>query len=206
MFIVIEGIDGCGKSTQAKMLVEALRSSKATAKAEVLHLHEPGGTRLGEAMRELLLRTEPKIEISAHAEAVLYNAARAQLVDEVLRPALDAGKHVVCERYFYSTIAYQGYGLQQDTGALHGLCAYATGRLKPDRVVLLDLPAAQSFERMKRGKDRIESRGHEYLEHVRQGYLLLKSREPERFRVVSALGTPVEVHRRIVESLADVLS
>lgn len=206
MFIVIEGIDGCGKSTQAKMLVEALRSSKATAKAEVLHLHEPGGTRLGEAMRELLLRTEPKIEISAHAEAVLYNAARAQLVDEVLRPALDAGKHVVCERYFYSTIAYQGYGLQQDTGALHGLCAYATGRLKPDRVVLLDLPAAQSFERMKRGKDRIESRGHEYLEHVRQGYLLLKSREPERFRVVSALGTPDEVHRRIVESLADVLS
>lgn len=206
MFIVIEGIDGCGKSTQAKMLVAALRSSKATAKAEVLHLHEPGGTRLGEAMRELLLRTEPKIEISAHAEAVLYNAARAQLVDEVLRPALDAGKHVVCERYFYSTIAYQGYGLQQDTGALHGLCAYATGRLKPDRVVLLDLPAAQSFERMKRGKDRIESRGHEYLEHVRQGYLLLKSREPERFRVVSALGTPDEVHRRIVESLADVLS
>lgn len=206
MFIVIEGIDGCGKSTQAKMLVEALQSSKATAKAEVLHLHEPGGTRLGEAMRELLLRTEPKIEISARAEAVLYNAARAQLVDEVLRPALDAGKHVVCERYFYSTIAYQGYGLQQDTGALHGLCAYATGRLKPDRVVLLDLPAAQSFERMKRGKDRIESRGHEYLEHVRQGYLLLKSREPERFRVVSALGTPDEVHRRIVESLADVLS
>lgn len=206
MFIVIEGIDGCGKSTQAKLLVEALKKSKATAKAGVMHLHEPGGTRLGEAMRELLLRTEPKIEISARAEALLYNAARAELVDEVLVPALAAGKHVVCERYVYSTIAYQGYGLQQDTGALHGLCAYATGKLKPDRVVLLDLPAAQSFERMKRGKDRIESRGHEYLEHVRQGYLLLKSREPERFRVVSALGTPDEVHGRIVEALADVLS
>lgn len=206
MFIVIEGIDGCGKSTQAKMLVDALRAAKSAPKAGVLHLHEPGGTALGDAMRELLLRTEPKIGISAHAEALLYNAARAQLVDEVLMPELAAGKTVVCERYFYSTIAYQGYGLQQDTGALHGLCAYATGRLKPDRVVLLDLPAAQSFERMKRGKDRIESRGHEYLEHVRQGYLLLKSREPERFRVVSAVGAPNEVHTRIIEALSDVLS
>jgi dTMP kinase len=203
MFIVIEGIDGCGKSTQARLLVEALKKS---TRSGVLHLHEPGGTPLGEAMRELLLRTDSKVTISARAEALLYNAARAQLVDDVLRPALADGKHVVCERYLYSTIAYQGYGLEEDTGALQGLCAYATGRLKPDRVILLDLPAQQSFERMKRGKDRIESRGHEYLEHVRKGYILLTTREPERFRTISAIGTPADVHARVVAAMADVLS
>ena len=136
MFLVLEGVDGCGKSSQATMLAEQLQKKGF----ETLHLHEPGGTVLGETLRTLILTPDANVDISSRAEALLYSAARAQLVREVLQPALDEGKFVVCERYYYSTLAYQGYGLGEDTGPLHSLSAYATGMTKPDIVFLRDLP------------------------------------------------------------------
>lgn len=201
MFVVLEGIDGCGKSTQAHLLVEDLKRRKA----DVLHVHEPGGTPLGERLRSLILTPDANLEIHSRAEALLYSAARAELVRSNLQPALAAGRFVVSERYYYSTLAYQGYGLGQDTGPLHSLSAYATGMLKPDRVVLLDMEPVAALKRVGKNLDRIEARGPEYMHRVREGYLLLSRREPERFRIIDARLPKDEVHRRILESLEDVL-
>lgn len=200
MFIVLEGIDGCGKSTQARLLIEELRRRGS----ETLHLHEPGGTPLGDTIRQIVLERDG-VEIHASAEALLYSAARAELVRSVLKPALSEGKHVLCERFYYSTLAYQGYGLGQDTGALQAISAYAIGALRPQRVVLLDIDPKEALLRVGRHLDRIEVRGVEYLQRVREGYLLLARREPERFRVVAAAGGIEVVQKRIVEALHDVL-
>lgn len=201
MFVVLEGIDGCGKSTQAKLLATELEQRGQ----EVLHLHEPGGTPLGETIRTLILNTNSKIEIHPRAEALLYSAARAELVHEVLRPALAKGKWVICERYYYSTLAYQGYGLGEDTGLLHSLSAYATEMEKPRRVVLLDVDPALALERVGKNLDRIESRGAQYMHRVREGYFLLSRREPERFRIVDAAGSVEATSQAILGVLEDVL-
>jgi dTMP kinase len=203
MFIVLEGIDGCGKSTQARLLANAIEERTGS---ETLHLHEPGGTPLGEHLRKVILQPDSGVEIHPRAEALLYSAARAELVHSVLGPALRAGKHVVCERYYYSTVAYQGYGLAQDTGPLQSLSAYAIAGIRPDAVVLLDLPPTEGFRRVGKDVDRIEARGAEYLEKVREGYLLLARREPERFRVIDATGSIEQVQQRIRAAIADVLS
>jgi dTMP kinase len=201
MFLVLEGIDGCGKSTQAKLLAAELERRGR----QVLHLHEPGGTPLGETIRELILNSGSKIGIHSRAEALLYSAARAELVHDVLRPALAEGRWVVCERYYYSTLAYQGYGLGEDTGLLHSLSAYATEAVKPKRVVLLDLDPGEALKRAGRSLDRIESRGTGYMQKVREGYFLLSRREPERFRIVKAGGSEEEVQRAVLGALEDVL-
>ena len=200
MFLVLEGIDGCGKSSQAKLLVAALEERGR----HVLHLHEPGGTMLGEKLRSLILTPDANVEISSRAEALLYSAARAQLVRTVLEPALAEGKSIVCERYYYSTLAYQGYGLGEDTGPLHSLSAYATGMLKPDRVVLLDVEPTLALNRVGKNLDRIESRGPEYMHRVREGYHLLSRREPERFRIVDATESIEAVHEQIMRAIEDV--
>ena len=199
MFVVLEGIDGCGKTSQAKLLVSALEERGR----QVLHLHEPGGTVLGEKLRSLILTPDANVEISSRAEALLYSAARAQLVREVLEPALAEGKSIVCERYYYSTLAYQGYGLGEDTGPLHSLSAYATAMLKPDRVVLLDVDPNLALNRVGKNLDRIESRGPEYMHRVREGYHLLSRREPERFRIVDATQSIEDVHAQIMSAIED---
>lgn len=201
MFVVLEGIDGCGKTTQARMLVTELEKRNR----EVLHLHEPGGTVLGEKLRSLVLTPDANVEIDSRAEALLYSAARAQLVRTVLEPALEAGKWVVCERYYYSTLAYQGYGLGEDTGLLHSLSAYATSKLKPKRVLLLDIEPTKALGRVGKNMDRIESRGPEYMHRVREGYHLLSRREPERFRIIDATQEIDAVHAQLMENLEDVL-
>jgi dTMP kinase len=201
MFVVLEGIDGCGKSTQARLLVEELRRRKQ----DVLHLHEPGGTSLGEKLRTLILTPDAQVEIHSRAEALLYSAARAELVRSVLAPALKAGRTVVCERYYYSTVAYQGYGLGEDTGPLHAISAYATKLLKPHRVVLLDIAPTRALARVTKALDRIEARGAEYMGRVREGYHLLSRREPERFRIVDADAAQDVVFTRVLEAMKDVL-
>lgn len=201
MFVVLEGIDGCGKTTQARFLVERLRQRGV----DVLHLHEPGGTKLGDVIRSLILDPNRDVEIHSRAEALLYSAARAELVHSVLLPALEEGRSVVCERYYYSTLAYQGYGLLEDPGPLHSLSAYATRMLKPDRVVLLDIDPPTALSRVGRNIDRIEARGPEYMHRVREGYLLLKRREPERFRVVDARAPIEEVREQVWRAVEDVL-
>ena len=201
MFVVLEGIDGCGKNTQAGLLAAELERRGQ----QVLHLHEPGGTALGETLRDLILNPDSGIAIHSRAEALLYSAARAELVHSVLRPALAEGKWIVCERYYYSTLAYQGYGLGEDTGLLHSLSAYATETEKPKRVVLLDLDPTEALNRVGKNPDRIESRGTQSMHRVREGYLLLSRREPDRFRIVNAAASAEEIQRAILRALEDVL-
>ncbi len=191
-FLVLDGPDGCGKSTQAKRLVERLRSEGR----DVLHTREPGGTRTGEAIRALLLDPS-RGEMTLRAELLLYMASRAQIVEEVLRPALAAGKVIICERYLSSSIAYQGVagGLGADEVARVG--AFATGGLAPDLTVILDIEPGEGLARVARGKDRIEGRSLAYHEAVRRGFLDLAAKDPSRYVVVDARGSEDDAAARV---------
>ncbi len=193
-FLVLDGPDGCGKSTQAKRLVDRLRADGR----DVLHTREPGGTRTGEAIRALLLDPS-RGEMTLRAELLLYMASRAQIVEEVLRPALAAGRVIVCERYLSSSIAYQGVagGLGADEVARVG--AFATGGLAPDVTVILDIEPREGLGRVARGKDRIEGRSLAYHEAVRRGFLDLAAKDPLCYAVVDALGSEEDVAARIWE-------
>jgi len=182
-FLTLEGPEGAGKTVLAERLADAL----VTAGADVVLTREPGGTRLGERLRDLLLaRDAPAID--PLVDAFLFNAARAQLVAEVIRPALEAGRVVICARFADSTLAYQGYGAGVDIDALRDLAAVATGGLAPDRTILLDLPAEAGLRR-KAPDDhtRFEAAFDlEFHRRVRAGFLELARREPERFAIVDA--------------------
>ena len=193
-FIVLEGIDGVGKTTQVALLAEWMSA------LEVPHLmvREPGGTPLGEAVRELVLG-RPELDVSARSELMLLLAARAALVRDVLRPALDEGKTVVADRFALSTLAYQGYGRGLDIDQVRQAIDVATDGLRPDLYVLLDLPLDEALAR--RGAngdapDRIEREGEAFRVSVRDGYLALADSEPG-VEVVSAEGSPGEVHQRV---------
>lgn len=196
MFCVLEGIDGCGKSTQATRLVATLRERGR----DVLHLREPGATPLGERLRSIVL-DRAGVPISPRAEALLYSTARAELVASTIRPALEAGRVVVCERYFYSTVAYQGAGLGLAMRELEDVSRFATGGLLPDRVIVLDIPVTIGNARLTGGQDRIEARGAEYFERVRSAFLEFASRDPERFRIVDAARAVDDVARAILEAV-----
>ena len=198
LFLVFEGIDGCGKSTQARRLAEAL----AKKGRDPLHLREPGGTWLGEELRKLLLA--PESRIGSLAEALLYMAARAQLVSE--RIASERKTRVVLlERYYYSTVAYQGHGLQLDAARLEALGQWVIDGAEPDRVLLLDLDAREARGRIRRGEDRIEQRGEDFFARVRRGYLAQAATRPKLFRVIDASGTPDAVHARVLEAVNDLV-
>lgn len=199
-FVVLDGPDGCGKSTQARRLVERLRADGR----DVLHTREPGGTRTGEAIRALLL-DPTRGEMTLRAELLLYMASRAQIVEEVLRPALAAGRVVVCERYLSSSIAYQGVagGLGADAVAQVG--AFATGGLAPDVTVILDIDARDGLARIARGKDRLEGRAIEFHEAVRRGFLDLARQDPARYAIVDARGSEDDVASRVWAAAGDAL-
>ena len=168
MIIVLEGIDGCGKSTQARMLAESLRLRGG----EVLTPREPGATPLGERLRSLVL--DPATEACARAEALIYLAARAELCERVLRPAQARGAHAVLDRFWHSTVAYQGHGLGLDPVGLRQAIAFATGGLRADRALWIDVPLDECLRRRDgAGKDRIEARGRAYLARVHAGYAAL---------------------------------
>lgn len=193
-FIVLEGIDGVGKTTQVALLAEWLRA------IEVPHLlvREPGGTPLGEAVRELVLG-RPELDVSPRSELLLLLAARAALVRDVLRPALAEGKTVVADRFALSTLAYQGYGRGIDVGQVRRALDVATDGLRPDLYVLLDLPLEAALQRRRsdgRSPDRIEREGEAFRAAVRDGYLALAESEPG-VEGISAEGSPEDVHRRI---------
>jgi dTMP kinase len=201
-FIVLEGGEGAGKSTQA-----ALLSAWLTA-AGVRHrlAREPGGTPVGEAIRSVVLgRTD--LDIPAEAELFLILAARAAFVRDVVRPALDAGEVVVADRFSLSTLAYQGYARGLDLDDVRHAVTLATGGLEPDLYVVLDVPVAEGAARQRQGgkaPDRIEGEGEGFLRRVRDGYLDLARREAN-VRVVSGEGGPEEVHARIRRLLASEL-
>ncbi|MBI3270552.1 MAG: dTMP kinase [Planctomycetes bacterium] len=202
-FLVLDGPDGSGKSTQTRMLCEFLSS----AGRDPLHLREPGGTSIGEKVRKILLDPENR-SMHLKTELLLYMASRAQIVEEVIRPALAAGRIVVCERFLSSSLAYQGFagGLGTETVATIG--TFATGGLVPDRTFLLDIPAAAGLGRIRRktpNLDRIEDRTLDFHERVRQGFLGLARQEPERYVVLDASGEPDAVQAALREHVHRVL-
>jgi dTMP kinase len=191
VFLVIDGPDGAGKTTQAARLAAHLREQGRT----VVCLREPGATPAGEAIRDLLL--DPDTDVTAMAEMLLYQAARAQVVEAVIRPALAEGQTVLLDRYWYSTAAYQGHGLGLDPAAIREVSKVATGGLEPDHVFLLDLPADVGLGRLGDERDRIEGRPLEYHERVRAGFVHEIGRLGARATVVDASRSPDDVAREI---------
>jgi len=198
-FITFEGGDGCGKTTQIRLAADFLSCNGF----DVLLTREPGGTRIGEKIRALLLDPE-NTEMNDMTEMLLYAAARAQIAHEVIEPAIAAGKHVICDRWADSSMVYQGVarGLGE---AVRVVNAYAAGALiTPDATILLDLEAGEALARAdsgKGGRDRIEALGAAYQDKVRGAYLELAAREPERFFVIDASGGPEEVQERVRAAL-----
>lgn len=201
IFICLEGGDGTGKTTQAERLASRLREEGR----HVVLCRDPGGTALGEEIRAILLHRR-EIVVCATAEMLLYMAARAQLTEEVIRPALADGGIVVSDRFLTSNLAYQGYAGGLDVEKLRQVGLLAVGGLLPDISIVLDMPAREAVARIDRGLDRLESRGIEYLERVRDGFLQEACRFADRFTVVRADRTPDEVHEAIMRIVRPLLS
>ncbi len=166
MFISIDGVDGCGKTTQAGLLAEWLEGSGR----QVVVYRDPGATPLGEAVRRLLL-DQDDLQIDLCSEMLLYMAARAQLVEQLIRPALEAGKTVVCDRYLLANVVYQGYAGGLGAKNLWRVGRVATGGLMPDLTVVLDVPVEQAAQRLGPELDRMERRGADFQRYVRKGFL-----------------------------------
>jgi dTMP kinase len=196
LFITIEGGEGVGKSTQARLLADRLRHLGAS----VLQPREPGGTPVGDRIRDLLL--EPGVEMVPRTELFLYEASRAELMTRVIVPALERGEVVVCDRFFDSTTAYQAFGRGLDPASVQALNLYATGDARPDITVLLTLDLDEAMRRATRGgADRIESESLEFHRRVIEGFEALAADDPGRFRSVDAVGTPDEVGSRLWDAL-----
>ncbi|MFH1829992.1 MAG: dTMP kinase [Pseudomonadota bacterium] len=204
-FITFEGVEGCGKSTQIRLIAEHLRSQGY----ELVLTREPGGTVVGERIRSVLLDSAHK-GIAPITELLLYAAARNQHVEEVLLPALKAGKLVLCDRYADATTAYQGAARNIDPTIIKDIHRIATEGLNPDFTVLLDLPAKDGLARARdrnlrdassAKEDRFEQEDIAFHERVREGYLAIAKEEPNRFAIVDARGSEEEVHKKITEAM-----
>jgi dTMP kinase len=182
-FITLEGPEGSGKTSQAMALADHLRSLGF----EVLHTREPGGTSIGDQIRNVLGSLE-NTTMRPSTEFLLFSASRAQHVEEVIRPHLEAGGVVVCDRYFDSSLAYQGHGHGLDLEALRQITRFATGGLTPDLTLLLDLPAEDGLKRRQEGGswNRLDAYAMDFHRRVREGYLALAAAEPERWVRIDA--------------------
>ncbi len=184
MFITFEGTEGSGKSLQARMLIERLRDRRISS----LLTHEPGGTPLGGELRQLLL-TRSELELAPRAEALLMNASRAQLVDDVIRPALRRGEVVVCDRFADSTLAYQGAGRGLDRHQLGSVISFATAGLQPDMTMLLDVPVEVGLARKhaQGGSNRFEAETLAFHARVQAAYRQMADAQPWRWRCFSGV-------------------
>lgn len=198
VFISLEGIDGAGKTTLKNHLLEYLKEQSYN----VIGIREPGGTAVSEKIRDLLLDSQNDT-MNIITEALLYAAARSQLVDEVIRPALMEGKIVIADRYIDSTMAYQGYGRGLDQGLLAQLNQLSTGGLKPQLTLLLDLDPETGLKRRRGDSDRMEMTGYSFQSRVRTGYLHIAEKEPDRIKVLDARKPPDQL---LTESMAYILN
>ena len=196
LFITFEGGDGCGKTTQIKLLDEYLRNKGY----KTLLTREPGSKGLGEKVREILLNYDG--DVSPVCESFLFLADRAQNVDCLIKPALEEGTIVICDRHTDSSVAYQGYGRGLDIDRIKKLNSIATSGLNPDLTIVLDVDVETSQKRVGAEKDRMESAGIEFFERVRQGYLEIAKQEPERVKVVDSTQSIEEIHKQILELVA----
>ena len=196
-FLVLEGIDGCGKTTQLKALAEWLPASGLMpAGAQLITTREPGGTALGQALRQLLLHPPEEQAPATRAELLLYAADRAQHVQTCLEPALAAGDWVLSDRYCGSTAAYQGYGRGLDLALIDQLEQVATAGLQPDLCLWLELsPEVAAERRSGQQQDRIEAEGLAFLARVHQGFAVLSQRPP--WQRVDASASPEQVHQQV---------
>ncbi len=195
MLITFEGIDYSGKSTQAKLLVDRLEKHGK----EVVFLREPGGTSISEKIRNILL-DKKHLELKQITELFLFSAARTQLVNEVILPALQAGKVVVCDRFYDSTTAYQGYGRGINLDDIQAINRIATSGTKPHLTFFIDIEIDEIFKRQIAAglsADRMESSGRDFFERVRNGYWQLAEMESDRFIVVSGKLQIDEIHKEI---------
>ena len=181
LFITFEGGEGCGKSTQSRLLLKKLEQRNIP----VVLTHEPGGTALGNELRKTLKRKRDS-SISPQAELFLLAASRAQLVAELIRPALEEGKVVLCDRFTHSTMVYQGYGRGLDFTAIKMVNNMATRNLNPDLIILLDISPEQGLARKQSLKDRFELEDLSFHRRVREGYLKIAAAEPDRWLVIDA--------------------
>lgn len=193
LFITFEGADGCGKTTQQLLAGKYLEGKGYN----VLITREPGAKGLGEKIREILLNYDG--DVSDKCESFLFLADRAQHVDIMIKPAVQEGKIVLCDRYTDSTAAYQGYGRQQNLDRINMLNDIATSSVKPDLTIVFDIDVETSQKRVGKEKDRMESAGIEFHNRVRNGYLELAKQEPERIKVIDASKSIEEIHEEVKE-------
>jgi dTMP kinase len=195
----LDGIDGTGKSTQCRLLADWLRERGHA----VEQCADPGGTPIGASLRDILLHHRG--EMAPACEAFLFMASRAQLVAEVIRPALAAGRIVVCDRFLLANVVYQGYGGGLDVGQLWDIGRVSTGELEPDLTLVLDLPLDVALRRRNRAPDRMESKTTDYQQRVRDGFLIEARRRPGRIRAIDASPSAEVVQERIREEVERVL-
>lgn len=198
LFITVEGIDGCGKSTQARLIAAALEA----AGHDVLRLREPGGVKISEQIRAILL-DPANAEMGDACELLLYEAARAQLVHQVIRPALAAGKTVVCDRFYDSTTAYQAFADGLDRNMVSQANELAVDGCRPDLTLVFDLPVEDALRRRsgREAEDRLELKGLEFQERVAAGFRAVAADEPDRVKLIDAGGSIAEVFFSVVAEL-----
>ena len=198
-FITLEGSEGSGKSTQARLLCRYLKSKHIP----FLFIREPGGVKLSEKIRSILLDVKNK-DMDDICETLLYMAARAQLVKEVILPAIKQGKVVICDRFLDSTIAYQGYGNGVNLHFIKYLGDYVTHGIKPHLTFIFDLGVKKGLARTGKTKDRIELRSLHYHNRVRWGYLMLSRQDPKRIKLINAKGS-IDQIQNIIQTHVDLL-
>ena len=199
LFITFEGIDGCGKTTQIELLKEELEKKGYT----VLLTREPGAKGLGEKLREILLNYDG--EVSSNCESFLFLADRAQHIDTIIKPAIDKGVIVLCDRHTDSTVAYQGYGRQLDLEQIYQLNKIATNGIIPDITFILDIDIDTSLQRIGKGRDRMENSGREFFERVRNGYIEISEKEPQRVKLLQGNSPIKDIQNKISDYVQGLL-